>query len=77
VVACIANLSPVPRHAYRIGLPVSGRWDELLNTDATEFGGSGVGNGGAVDVTGKTWHGLPYSAELTLPPLGVLWLRPA
>ncbi|MBV8959813.1 MAG: 1,4-alpha-glucan branching protein GlgB, partial [Actinobacteria bacterium] len=77
MVACIANLSPVPREAYRIGLPVGGRWEEMLNTDASEFGGSGVGNGGAVDVTDETWHGLPYSAELTLPPLGVLWLRPA
>ncbi|MBV9934246.1 MAG: 1,4-alpha-glucan branching protein GlgB [Actinobacteria bacterium] len=77
MVACIANLSPVPREAYRIGLPLGGRWEEMLNTDASEFGGSGVGNGGAVDVTDETWHGLPYSAELTLPPLGVLWLRPA
>jgi len=76
-VACIASLSPVPRHAYRIGLPFGGRWEEMLNTDAAEFGGSGVGNGGSVEATDETWHGLPYSAELTLPPLGVLWLRPA
>jgi len=77
VVACIASLSPVPRHAYRIGLPSGGTWVELLNTDAAEYGGSGVSNGGSVEAVDETWHGLPYSAELTLPPLGVLWLRPA
>jgi 1,4-alpha-glucan branching enzyme len=76
-VACIANLSPVPRRAYRIGLPSGGRWTEALNTDATQFGGGGVGNGGDIDATGDPWHGLPNSAELILPPLGVLWLRPA
>jgi 1,4-alpha-glucan branching enzyme len=75
--ACIANLSPVPRHGYRIGLPVGGEWREALNTDGLEFGGSGVGNGGSVWALDETWHGLPFSAEVTLPPLGVLWLVPA
>jgi len=74
--ACVANLSPVPRQPYRVGLPASGPWQELLNTDATEFGGGGVGNGGQVDAGGESWHGQPFSAELTLPPLGVLWLVP-
>ena len=73
-VACIANLSPVPRYNYRIGLPHGGTWRELLNTDAVEYGGSGVGNGGAAVATDVSWHGLPFSADLTLPPLGVLWL---
>jgi 1,4-alpha-glucan branching enzyme len=76
-VAVVANLSPVPRHGYRIGLPVGGEWREALNTDATAFGGSGVGNGGSVWAMDETWHGLPFSAEVTLPPLGVLWLVPA
>jgi 1,4-alpha-glucan branching enzyme len=76
VVACVANLSPVPRHGYRVGLPVTGQWDEVINTDATGFGGSGVGNAGAVHATGDPWHGQPFSAEMTLPPLGVLWLVP-
>jgi 1,4-alpha-glucan branching enzyme len=75
--ACIANLSPVPREGYRIGLPVGGKWDEALNTDATAFGGSGVGNGGSVWAVDETWHGLPFSAEVTLPPLAVVWLTPA
>ena len=77
VVACVANLSPVPQIRYRIGLPRSGRWTELLNTDAHEWGGSGLGNMGEVRASGTGWHGQPYSAEMVLPPLGVLWLAPA
>jgi len=73
---CVANLSPVPRHGYRVGLPVGGAWREALNTDAAEFGGGGVGNGGVVRAADESWHGLPASVELTLPPLGVLWLVP-
>jgi len=76
VVACIANLTPVPRFGYRVGLPQGGRWQEILNTDAAEFGGSGLGNLGAVEATEWPWHGRPYSVELTLPPLSVLWLAP-
>ena len=75
--ACIANLSPVPRQPYRIGLPSGGAWREVLNTDALELGGSGMGNLGAVHAADAAWHGLPFSAELTLPPLAVLWLTPA
>jgi 1,4-alpha-glucan branching enzyme len=73
-VACIANLTPVVRHAYRLGLPAAGRWVELLNTDAKEWGGSGVGNAGQVYAHHRPHHGLPYSAELILPPLSVLYL---
>jgi 1,4-alpha-glucan branching enzyme len=76
VLACVTNLTPVPHHGYRIGLPVSGQWREVLNTDALEFGGSGMGNQGRVLATSTGWHGLPASAELTLPPLAVLWLAP-
>ncbi|MEY2477963.1 MAG: 1,4-alpha-glucan branching enzyme [Actinomycetota bacterium] len=76
VIACVANLSPVPRHGYRVGLPAGGPWLEVLNTDAAAFGGSGVGNGGSAHAGNDPWHGQPASAELTLPPLGVIWLRP-
>ncbi len=76
VMACIANLSPVVRYRYRLGLPRGGRWAEILNTDASEFAGSGVGNQGTVIASDDSWHGLPHSAELTLPPLAVLWLTP-
>ena len=74
VLACVANLSPVVREGYRVGLPHGGRWVEALNTDATAYGGSGQGNGGAVEATPVPWHGQPFSAVLTLPPLAVLWL---
>jgi 1,4-alpha-glucan branching enzyme len=77
VVVCVANLSPVPRQGYRVGLPAGGPWIEVLNTDAVAFGGSGVGNGGSAHAGNDPWHGQPFSAELTLPPLGVIWLRPA
>jgi 1,4-alpha-glucan branching enzyme len=75
-VACIANLTPVPRHGYRVGLPAPGRWVELLNTDGWEWSGSGVGNHGHVDTDEVPWHGRRWSAVLSLPPLGILWLAP-
>ncbi|MGH8885345.1 MAG: 1,4-alpha-glucan branching protein GlgB [Egibacteraceae bacterium] len=75
-VACIANLSPVPRPGVRIGLPTPGVWKELLNTDAQIYGGSNVGNCGAVTAEPVPWHGQPASAQLTLPPLATLWLTP-
>jgi 1,4-alpha-glucan branching enzyme len=73
---CVMNLTPVPREGYRVGLPRSGRWRELINTDAESYGGSGVGNLGAVEAEPLPWHGQPVSAALTLPPLGVIWLSP-
>jgi 1,4-alpha-glucan branching enzyme len=74
---CIANLSPVPREGYRVGLPKGGDWVELLNTDSTYYSGGGVGNMGNVTAAGAAWHDQPYSAMVTLPPLAVVWLRPA
>jgi len=73
-IAAIVNFSGNPVGPYRIGLPFAGEWEELLNTDAADFGGSGVGNLGSVTATGQPWAGHPASAELTLPPLGALWL---
>ncbi|MDA8391557.1 MAG: 1,4-alpha-glucan branching protein GlgB [Actinomycetota bacterium] len=75
--ACVANLSPVVRYGYRIGLPSAGTWKELLNTDASAYGGSGVGNMGSVVSEPVPWHGFEASAELTLPPLAVLWFVPS
>jgi 1,4-alpha-glucan branching enzyme len=75
--ASIANFSGGPHNDYRLGLPHPGRWNEILNTDAEQYGGSGVGNLGSVEAEAVPWHGQPYSALLTLPPLGVLWLEPA
>jgi 1,4-alpha-glucan branching enzyme len=76
-IVCAANLSPVPRERYRIGLPSAGKWNELVNTDSVYYGGSGIGNMGEVAAEERPWHDQPYSAEVTLPPLGVLWLAPA
>jgi 1,4-alpha-glucan branching enzyme len=76
VLACVANLSPIPREGYRVGLPRSGRWREVVNTDSSLYGGSDWGNLGGVEAEGVAWHQQPFSAEVTLPPLGVLWLVP-
>jgi 1,4-alpha-glucan branching enzyme len=76
VVACVANFAGAPHEGYRVGLPRPGQWSELLNTDAENYGGSGVGNLGEVVATKTPWHGRPYSAVLRLPPAGVLWLTP-
>ena len=75
-IACIANLSPVPRHNYRVGLPRAGEYAEVLNTDAVHYGGSGVGNQGVVRADETPWDGQPASAEMMLPPLSVIWLSP-
>jgi 1,4-alpha-glucan branching enzyme len=75
-VVCVCNFAPVPRYGYRVGMPRAGGWRELLNTDSAYFGGSDVGNQGAVEAEGVAWHDQPFSAELTLPPLGVVWLVP-
>ena len=76
-VLCVANFTPVVRPAYRIGVPQRGRWEELANSDATEYGGSGVGNLGGVTTEAVPAHGRDHSLPLTLPPLGVLFLAPA
>ena len=76
VVACIASLALVTRSAYGIGLPRGGSWRVLLDTDAEEFGGSGAAAADTVSASGTGLHGFEHSAQLTLPPLGVLWLCP-
>ncbi len=76
VLACVANLSPLPRPGYRLGLPKGGAWREVLNSDAEGFFGSNTGNGGGVWAGDEGWHWLPHSAEVTIPPLGVVWLVP-
>ena len=75
MVACVANLAPVVRDAYRLGLPRPGRWTEILNTDAGDYGGSGAGNLGGVTAVAEPWHGREHSAEVVLPPLATIWLR--
>jgi 1,4-alpha-glucan branching enzyme len=74
--ACVANFSGEPHYGYLVGLPAAGRWREVINTDAEVYGGSGVGNLGAIDAIDKPRHGRPASAAITLPPLAVLCLVP-
>jgi len=71
------NLTPVPRHNYRIGVPFPGHWDEILNTDAPIYGGSGQGNLGGADPSPVAYHGHAQSLNLVLPPLAAIALRPA
>jgi 1,4-alpha-glucan branching enzyme len=75
--AMVVNFTPLPRHGLRLGLPAAGVWREVLNTDAPAYGGSGVGNLGAVRAEAIAANGLPASAALSLPPLGALYLRHA
>ena len=72
--AAIINFSGTAHFDFRIGLPTAGVWREILNTDAVEFGGSGVGNLGSVTATLQPAHGRPASAVLQLPPLSAVWL---
>ncbi|MDH6237467.1 1,4-alpha-glucan branching protein GlgB [Cryobacterium sp. CG_9.6] len=74
-IACLFNFAGQPHTNYRVGLPMAGQWDEILNTDASDFGGSGVGNFGGVEATMQPWGGRPASAVVTLPPLAGLWLK--
>ncbi|MFW6641649.1 1,4-alpha-glucan branching protein GlgB [Nocardiopsis algeriensis] len=76
VLACAVNFSPVPRTGWRIGLPSEGRWNTVLNTDESRFGGSDHPAPAHVEAQEREWHWQPYSAEITLPPLGAVWLEP-
>jgi 1,4-alpha-glucan branching enzyme len=75
VLVCACNLSPVVREGYRVGLPRSGTWRVVVNTDDSRYGGSGLGAGRVV-AEETPWHGQAFSAGLTLPPLAVVWLAP-
>jgi len=75
-VLAVANLTPVPRHGYRIGVPTGGRWVEVANSDGEAYGGTGVGNAAPLEASDEPMHGRAFSLELTLPPLGVLFAVP-
>jgi 1,4-alpha-glucan branching enzyme len=74
-VLAVCNFTPVPRYHYRIGVPFGGSWKEILNTDAREYGGSGLGNLGGAYAEQVPAHGRPCSLSLTLPPLSVVLLK--
>ncbi len=74
IVLAAFNFTPVPRLQYRLGVPTGGRWREIVNTDATEYGGSGIGNFGGVEGSPFGSHGRPYSLTIDLPPLAAVFL---
>jgi len=72
----VANMTPVPRYDYRLGVPTMGHWEEIFNSDAQRYGGSNLGNMGQIQALDTPLHGQTASISLTLPPLGVIMLRP-
>jgi len=74
LIAC--NFTPVPRENYRVGVPRGGWWHERLNSDATHYGGGGIGNFGAVEASPLPSHGFTHSLALRLPPLAAIVLTP-
>jgi 1,4-alpha-glucan branching enzyme len=75
-VLVVCNFTPVPRNNCLAGVPVGGYWKELLNSDASDYGGSGVGNLGGAEAHPVPTHGMPRTLTLTVPPLGCLFLAP-
>ncbi len=75
VLVVVLNFTPVPRMAYRIGVPAAGGYREILNTDSAWYGGSNIGNGGQVVSEQVAWMGFSHSISLALPPLGAIFLK--
>jgi 1,4-alpha-glucan branching enzyme len=73
--AVVLNFTPIPRHNYRLGVPHGGQWEEILNSDAPLYGGSGQGNFGGVTAAPVPRHGKPYMLTITAPPLGMVLFR--
>lgn len=71
----VANFTPVPRYNYRLGVPNHGFWQELLNSDSGDYGGSGVGNFGGVTAEEIPCHDRAFSVNIHLPPLGILFFK--
>jgi 1,4-alpha-glucan branching enzyme len=75
VVLVVSNFTPVPRDKYKVGVPITGDWEEVFNSDAKEYGGSGVGNAGLVVTQPVEVHGKKQSLLLKIPPLGVMMFK--
>jgi len=73
ILAVVCNFTPVPRHNYRVGVPYSGQWQEILNSDAKDYSGSGQGNLGGVEASPESFYGkFDFTLSVTLPPLAVV-----
>jgi 1,4-alpha-glucan branching enzyme len=75
LILAVCNFTPVPRQNYRVGAPRPGFWEEILNSDAEEYGGGGWGNLGGVEAASIPYHGRPYSLSVTVPPLAVVFFK--
>jgi 1,4-alpha-glucan branching enzyme len=71
----LLNFTPAPRYNYRVGVTAGGKWEEVLNSDAPLYGGSGQGNLGGVTAAPVSCHGRDYVLHVTLPPLGMVVFR--
>jgi 1,4-alpha-glucan branching enzyme len=74
-ILCVLNFTPVPRLGYRVGVPWAGPWKEILNSDARLYGGADMGNLGETTSQSMPMHGRPNSLNLTVPPLGAVFLK--
>jgi 1,4-alpha-glucan branching enzyme len=77
IILVVCNFTPVPRTNYRVGVPRGGFWEEILNSDAEQYGGGGYGNLGGVYATPIAHHGRPCSVNLVLPPLSTVYFKNA
>ena len=75
IILVVLNFTPTPQYNYQVGAPRGGLWQEILNSDAEEYGGSGHGNFGGIEAVPIEIHGRPYSLKLTLPPLGAVFFK--
>ena len=75
IILVVCNFTPVPRYNYRVGVPSGGRWTEILNSDSSAYGGTDFGNLGGKDAQPTPMHGRPQSLNLTVPPLGAVFLK--
>jgi 1,4-alpha-glucan branching enzyme len=75
IIAVVCNFTPMPRENYRVGVPRSGYWREILNSDSQIYGGENFGNGGGLDADERPQHGREYSLNLVVPPLGAVFLK--
>jgi 1,4-alpha-glucan branching enzyme len=75
-IVAVCNFTPVTRLAYRVGVPRPGYYREILNTDSRYYEGSDVGNDGGVNAQPIPWNDRPYSIQLRLPPLAVMYFKP-
>jgi 1,4-alpha-glucan branching enzyme len=75
MIVAVLNFTPETHFNYNIGVPLAGNWKEMLNSDATKYGGSGKGNHNPLTASSQGKHSRLYSLTLTIPPLGVIFLK--